>query len=118
MKTAVDPLRNVARTKGEPTPRLEASVGAARSLIALRVILDAAVERIGGPNLPRIRPNHQSIPLQGVELDPTIQGDAVEDERQAPSGDRVGLVEKTEMRVRAFRGAGGSSEGVPSRRTR
>ena len=64
---------NVARTKGEPTPRLEASVGAARSLIALRVILDAAVERIGGPNLPRIRPNHQSIPLRGVEIDRTIK---------------------------------------------
>jgi hypothetical protein len=32
----------------------EANVGAARSLIALREILDAAVERIGGPNLPRI----------------------------------------------------------------
>jgi hypothetical protein len=38
--------------------RLAAIVAAARSLIALRVILDAAVERIGGPNLPRIRLNH------------------------------------------------------------
>ena len=76
------------------------------SAIALRVILDAAVERIGGANLPRSRPNHQLITLRGVEIDRTIQGEAVEDERQAASGDRVGLVEKTEMQMRAFRGAG------------
>ena len=29
----------------------------------LRVILDAAVKRIGGPNLPPIRSNHQPISL-------------------------------------------------------
>jgi hypothetical protein len=76
------------------------------SAIALRVVLDAAVERIGGANLPRIRPNNQSIPLRVVEINRTIQGEAVEDERQAASGNRVGLVEKTEMQMRAFRGAG------------
>jgi hypothetical protein len=75
-------------------------------MIALRVILDAAVERIGGPNLSRIRSNHQPIPLRGVEIDRAVQGEAIEDERQAPSGDRIGLVEKTEMQVGAF---GGSS---------
>ena len=35
-------------------------------MFALRVILDAAVERIGGPNLSRIGPNHQSIPLESL----------------------------------------------------
>ena len=76
------------------------------SLIALRVILDATVERIGGSNLSLIRPNHQSIPLRGVEIDRAVQGEAVEDERQAPAGDRIGLVEKTKMQVGAFGGSG------------
>jgi hypothetical protein len=49
-----DPVFDAKRTL-RPSGR----VGAASSL--LLVILDAAVERIGGPNLPRIRPNHQSI---------------------------------------------------------
>src|SRR6516164_8754619 len=33
-------------------------------MVALRVVLDAAVERIREPNLPRIRQDHQSIPFE------------------------------------------------------
>ena len=96
----------VAQANGNQTSRFEVSVAAARSQIALREILYAAVERIGGPNLPRIRPNQQSIFRRRVEIDRTIQGEAIEDERQAPSGDKVGLFKKSEMQVRTFRRAG------------
>src|SRR6516165_8694124 len=66
-------------------------------VIALRVVLDAAVERIREPNLPRIRLDHQSITLRGVEVDRADQGEAVDKERRAPSGDWVRLVDKTQM---------------------
>ena len=64
-------------------------------MVALRVVLYAAVERIREPNLPRIRHDHQSIPLRCVEIDRAHQGEAAEDERQAPSGDSVRFVDKT-----------------------
>ena len=62
-------------------------------MVALRVILDAAVERIGGPNLPRMRQNHQAIPLRGVEIDRPNSGETVEDKRQAPPAKKSGLSE-------------------------
>src|SRR5262249_26337721 len=65
-----------------------------RSIVALRVVLDAAVKRIREPNLPRIRQDYQSIPLRGVKINRADQGEAVEDKRQAASGDRVRLVNK------------------------
>jgi hypothetical protein len=64
------------------------------------------IPKKSGPNLSRIRPNHQSVPLSRFEIDRAVYGEAVEDERQAPTGDRIGLVAKTEMQVGAF---GGSS---------
>ena len=67
------------------------------SLITLREILDAAVERIRQPNLPRIWRDNQLIPIRGVQVDGAGQGETVEYERQASSGDRVRLVEKTEV---------------------
>ena len=66
-------------------------------MAALRVVLDTAVERIREPNLPRIRLDHQSIPLRGVEIDRADHGEALEDEWQAPSGDSVRLVDKAQM---------------------
>src|SRR5205823_1248328 len=74
-------------------------------LIALWVILDAAVERIGGPDLPGLRRDHQVIRLRG-QIYGAHYGEAVEDERQAPSGKKVRLVGKTEMQVGALGGTG------------
>ena len=63
-----------------------ANVGAARSLIALWEIWDAAVERISQPNLPSIRRDHQSMPLRGAQVDGAGQSKAVNDEGLAPLG--------------------------------
>ena len=76
------------------------------SLITLREIEDAAVEGIPQPDLLRIWRNNQSIPVRGVQVDGAGQGETVEYERQASSGDRVRLVEKTEVQVRARGRAG------------
>jgi hypothetical protein len=78
--------------------------------------LDAAVERIREPNLPRIRYDHQSIPLRGIEIDRADQGEAAEDERQAPSGDSIRFVDKTQMQVGTFGGAGVSIDGDVSKK--
>jgi hypothetical protein len=74
--------------------------------MALRVISYAAVERIGGPHLPRMRQNHKVIALQNVKIDRPNSGEPVEDKRQAPPREKVGLVGNTEMKVRAHRGTG------------
>src|SRR5574337_2062472 len=80
------------------TPRPDAGFG----VRPLREILDAAVERIGESNPPRIRPDHKSVFLRRVEIDGARQGEAVEDERQAASGDRVRFVEQAKMQVGAL----------------
>ena len=71
-----------------------------------REIQDAAVKRILGPNLPRLRRDDQPILLRRIEIDRADQGEAVENERQAAPGDRVRLVEKTQMEMGAFGGPG------------
>ena len=48
-------------------------------------------------DLPRIWRDNQLIPIRGVQVDGAGQGETVEYERQASSGDRVRLVEKTEV---------------------
>ena len=68
-------------------------------LITLREVQYAAVKWIDGPNLPCVWMDHQPVRLRGVEINPAVQDEAVEDEREAPSGDRVGLVKKAEMQV-------------------
>src|SRR5262249_46179582 len=65
----------------------------------LRVVLDTAIERIGGQNLPRIRQDHQAIRLRCSEIDGADRGEAVEDERQASTSEKIGLIGETEMQV-------------------
>jgi hypothetical protein len=50
------------------------------------------VERVRVANLPRIRRVHQSIPRRGVDIHGADQGEVVEDERQATSGEKVRFV--------------------------
>ena len=73
--------------------------------MSLWVVLNAAVERIGGSNLPRIRQDHQFIFLGSVEIDSPDQGEAVEDKRQAAASPKVRLVRETEMQMGAAGGA-------------
>ena len=58
----------------------------------LREILDAAVERVDGTNLLRIRGDRQRVSLRGLEVHGARQGVAVDDERQATSGEDVWAV--------------------------
>src|SRR4030095_15860711 len=68
-------------------------------LVEIGEILDAAVEGIGGPNLLRIRGGRQRVSLRGLDVHGARQGVAVDDERQAPSGEYVGAVQKTKVQV-------------------
>jgi hypothetical protein len=63
---------------------------------------DAAVERIAGPDLSRIRRYHHVIPLRGVEIDHANRGEAVEGERQGSSGEEVGFVGQAKMELGYF----------------
>src|SRR5215469_17463161 len=75
-------------------------------LIELGEILDAAVERVDGTNLLRIRGDRQRVSLRGLEVHGAGQGVAVDDERQAPSSEHVGAVQETEVQVGTERRAG------------
>ena len=75
-------------------------------LVELGEILDAAVEGIGGPNLLRIRGDPQRVSLRGLEVHGAGQGVAVDDERQATSGEDVWTVQETEVQVGTERRAG------------
>jgi hypothetical protein len=62
----------------------------------------SVIKRVGCRYLPQEQRVPQlerswSIPLRGVEIDRADQGEAVEDERKAPSGNSVRFVDKTEM---------------------
>ena len=99
--------KTAGSVENDPKPTFRLAASRTRVIdVALRVILDPAVERIGGPNLPRMRQNYQAIPLRDVEIDRPNSGETVEDKRQAPPRKKVGLVGNTEMKVRAHRGAG------------
>jgi hypothetical protein len=76
------------------------------ALQRLGEIHEAAVERIGGPDLSRIRRHHHMIPLRGIEIDRGDHGEAIENERQGPSGGKVGFVGQAKMQVGAQRRAG------------
>jgi hypothetical protein len=50
----------------------------------------------------RIRRDHQVGGLRGCEIHGADQAETLGDERQAAPGEEVGLVEETEVQVRAF----------------
>lgn len=75
-------------------------------LVELGEILDAAVERVGGTNLLRIRGDRQRVSLRGLKVHSASQGVAVDDERQTPPGEEVGAVQETEVQVGTERRAG------------
>src|SRR4029077_3126465 len=80
-------------------------------LVELGEILDGAVERIDGTNLLRIRGDRQRVSLRGLEVHGAGQGVAVDDERQATSGEDVWTVQETEVQVGTERRAGGPDFG-------
>jgi hypothetical protein len=94
---------NQVRRGNQPRnrPQREADISptgctaAKQSSAALRVVLDAAVKGICEPDLPRLRQDHQVVPLGGRKIDRADQGKAVEDERQASADDSIRLVNKT-----------------------
>ena len=65
----------------------------------LREILDTAVQRVDGMNLLRIRSDRQRVSLRGFEVHSAGQGVAVDDERQATSGEDVWAVQETEVQM-------------------
>src|ERR1700732_2016707 len=73
--------RSTAGPSHYRTFRLAASVGSKWSMVAPRVVLDAAVKRIREPNCEPV--GSPVDPLRGVKLDRASQGEVVEDERQA-----------------------------------
>jgi hypothetical protein len=75
-------------------------------LVELGEILDGAVERVDGTNLLRIRDDRQRVSLRGLEVHGAGQGLAVDDERQATSGEHVWAVQETEVQVGTERRAG------------
>ena len=75
-------------------------------LVELGEILDGAVERVDGTNLLRIRGDRQRVSLRGLEVHGAGQGVAVDDERQATSGEHVWAVQETEVQVGTERRAG------------
>src|SRR5207248_10539682 len=58
--------------------------------VALVEVLDAAPERIGRTNLPRVGRDHEVVGTRGREVDRAGQRVAVDDERQALPGEDVG----------------------------
>src|SRR5262249_21311826 len=54
----------------------------------------------------RIRGDRQRVSFRGLEVHGAGQGVAIDDERQAPSGEEVGSVQETEVQVGTKRRAG------------
>src|SRR5215471_6309664 len=74
--------------------------------VELGEILDAAVKRVHGTNLLRIRGDWERVSLRGRDVHSAGQGVAVDDERQAASGEDVWAVQETEVQVGTERRAG------------